>query len=533
MSELKKDGSEKEYEETLYDICSFNLEIFSIAYFPHYCTLEPSQFHEDYYDHPRIGEKKLRSATAAPRGYAKTTHRALIRPIHDLCYGNEKFIIILSATDPLAIGKIKDIRDELLTNSDLRKAYKISFDSAKPGATGFVAYAGDHKIRYEGHGRGVEVRGLRWNQFRPSKIVLDDIEDSEEVNNEALRKKDEQWFQDVIGKLGDQGTSIEIIGTILHKQSLLAKTLKNPVYDGRIYRAIEKWSEREDLWVRWKEIYTNLDNPKRVEESEAFYRQNEAEMLRGTKVLWPARESYLDLQKEIIEFGMRSFRKEKQNDPVLDEDAVFTQFHWYTEEREGLRIEKSNILVPWSELEGQARGALDPATGEVKPKAGKLGDYAAILTGYKDSKDRLFLHHAWMERKPPTVFIEQIFELHLRFKYHSFAVETNLFRNLLMQNIVTERKRLEQKDGKIIRIPFYEVENVENKRKRIYQLEPKVTHGWILFNRALSQVLLDQLEQFPHADHDDGPDALEMLWKLVQGVYKPAPMSINPMARLA
>ena len=260
---------------------------------------------------------------------------------------------------------------------------------------------------------------------------------------------------------------------------------------------------------------------------------SERRELRGTKVLWPARESYLDLQKEIIEFGMRSFRKEKQNDPVLDEDAVFTQFHWYTEEREGLRIEKSNILVPWSELEGQARGALDPATGEVKPKAGKLGDYAAILTGYKDSKDRLFLHHAWMERKPPTVFIEQIFELHLRFKYHSFAVETNLFRNLLMQNIVTERKRLEQKDGKIIRIPFYEVENVENKRKRIYQLEPKVTHGWILFNRALSQVLLDQLEQFPHADHDDGPDALEMLWKLVQGVYKPAPMSINPMARLA
>jgi len=533
LSELKKDGSEKEYEETLYDICSFNLEIFSIAYFPHYCTLEPSQFHEDYYDHPRIGEKKLRSASAAPRGYAKTTHRALIRPIHDLCYGNEKFIVILSATDPLAVGKIKDIRDELLTNTRLRQAYGISFDSAKPGATGFVAYAGKHKIRFEGHGRGVEIRGLRYNEHRPSKIILDDIEDSEEVQNEALRKKDEQWFQDVIGKLGDEGTSIEIIGTILHKQSLLAKILKNPVYDGRIYRAIEKWSEREDLWQQWQKIFTNLDNPNREAESLKFYQENEAEMLKGTTVLWPARESYLDLQKEIIEFGMRSFRKEKQNDPVLDEDAVFTQFHWYTEEREGLRIEKSNILVPWSELEGQARGALDPATGEVKPKAGKLGDYAAILTGYKDSKDRLFLHHAWMERKPPTVFIEQIFELHLRFKYHSFAVETNLFRNLLMQNIVTERKRLEQKDGKIIRIPFYEVENVENKRKRIYQLEPKVTHGWILFNRALSQVLLDQLEQFPHADHDDGPDALEMLWKLVQGVYKPAPMSINPMARLA
>lgn len=533
MSELEKEGDKKAYDETLYAICAHNLEIFSEVYFPHYCRLEPSQFHIDYFDETKFGERKTRNATAAPRGYAKTTHRALIRPIHDLCYGYEKFVVILSATDPLAVSKIKDIRDELLTNDRLRDAYAISFDSAKPGATGFVAYAGAHKIRYEGHGRGVEVRGLRWNQYRPSKIILDDIEDSEEVQNEALRKKDEQWFQDVIGKLGDEGTSIEFIGTILHKQSLLSKTLKNPAYQSRTYRAIEKWSVREDLWAKWREIYTNLDNPNRVVESDAYFRENQAEMLRETKVLWPARETYLDLQKEIVEFGMRSFQKEKQNNPILDEQAVFTQFHWYVERPDGLLIEKTNILVPWEELKGTARGALDPATGETKPKAGALGDYASLATGYKDSKDRLFVHHVMMERKPPTYYIEQIFELHLKYQYHSFAVETNLYRNLLMQNIIAERKRLELKYNKIIRIPFYEVENVENKRKRIYALEPKVTHGWILFNRALSSVFLDQMEQFPHADHDDGPDSLEMLWKLVQGVYKPAPTSINPMARIA
>lgn len=533
MNESKSEKQKKQYEELLRDVCSFNLEIFSEVFFPHYCRLEASQFHLDYYEQTEFGKRKTRSATAAPRGYAKTTHRALIRPIHDLCYGFEKFVVILSATDPLAVGKIKDIRDELLTNDLLRTFYNISFDSAKPGATGFVAYSNDHKIKYEGHGRGVEVRGLRWNEYRPSKIILDDIEDSEEVNNEALRKKDEQWFQDVIGKLGDEGTNFEFIGTILHKQSLLSKVLKNPAYKGRIYRAIEKWSDREDLWEQWKGIYTALDNPQRLVESEAFYQANKDEMLKGTKVLWPARESYLDLQKEIIEFGMRSFRKEKQNDPVLDEEAVFTKIHWYKETKEGLLIENTDILVPWEELKGTARGALDPATGETKPKAGALGDFASISTGYKDSKERLFLHNVWIERKPPTVFIEQIFELHLKFQYHSFAVETNLYRNLLMQNIVAERKRLELKYNKIIRIPFYEVENVENKRKRIYALEPKITHGWILFNRALHQVFLDQVEQFPHADHDDGPDSLEMLWKLVQGFYKPAPMSINPMARIA
>jgi hypothetical protein len=28
------------------------------------------------------------------------------------------------------------------------------------------------------------------------------------------------------------------------------------------------------------------------------------------------------------------------------------------------------------------------------------------------------------------------------------------------------------------------------------------------------QALIDQLRHFPRADHDDGPDALEMLWRL-------------------
>jgi len=34
---------------------------------------------------------------------------------------------------------------------------------------------------------------------------------------------------------------------------------------------------------------------------------------------------------------------------------------------------------------------------------------------------------------------------------------------------------------------------------------------------CLSQnTLIDQLRHYPKADHDDGPDALEMLWKAAQ-----------------
>ena len=60
-------------------------------------------------------------------------------------------------------------------------------------------------------------------------------------------------------------------------------------------------------------------------------------------------------------------------------------------------------------------------------------------------------------------------------------------------------------------------------------IEPKVTHGWILFNRALSPEFQSQLEDYPHSDHDDCPDALEMLWRLTNGAFHASPLSVDVM----
>jgi hypothetical protein len=42
-----------------------------------------------------------------------------------------------------------------------------------------------------------------------------------------------------------------------------------------------------------------------------------------------------------------------------------------------------------------------------------------------------------------------------------------------------------------------------------------MANGLIRLNPA-HVTLIDQLRHFPKADHDDGPDALHMLWALVQ-----------------
>lgn len=500
--------------------CATDVELFTKIYFPHYATRPFNRFHVDFFKNTEYGERSFRRASAAPRGNAKSTLATLVKPIHDVCYGLEQFIIIISNTAPLADQKLKDIRAEILSNDLLVADYGVHFPRKNPGETQFIIHSDEGATMFMAFGRGAQVRGIRFGAHRPSKIVCDDVEHSEEVYNERIRAKTESWFQEDVTKCGNENTNIEFVGTILHKQSLLSKLVTNPAYRTATYKSVISWSERQDLWNKWQAIYTNLDDKERIQKSEQFYKDNEKEMLKGTDVLWPEKEPYLYLMKEMIEIGKRSFYKEKQNDPLGNDDKIFETVHWYHVVDSGIFIESTQSIIPWAEL-SQVYGVIDPSTGQTKAKKGKLGDFSCILTGYyHHNSKRLFVHNDWTKRAAPTVFIKEIFEEQDKFQYNRFGVEENLYRNLLLENIKAEKKRREAaQDGKLIEIEFQQIIQTENKEGRIFAIEPKVAHGYIVFNRALSTEFKTQLEEFPHADHDDCPDALEMLWSMVHNRY--------------
>lgn len=514
--------------------CRHDLLLFSTFFFPHYCRLDFNIFHRDSFEEWAQTGRRTRIAIAAPRGAAKSTVRSLIKPIHDLCYGFEKYIVIFSNTQEQAIGKTKDIKAELLENIVLKWAFGDFFSTRRVSDGSFVASTDAGQTMFESHGSGAEVRGIRFGAFRPSKIICDDVEHSEEVLNEQIRGKYENWYREVITNLGDEETNIEFVGTVLHKKSLLQGLCENAAYKSRVYKSIITWSEREDLWEKWRSIYTNLSNKDRSSDADKFYEENETEMLRGTQVLWPEKESYLDLMKLQVEIGRKAFSKERQNEPMANDEALFEVFHWFREEKEGLRIETSKELIPWKELRPYA--ALDPSTGQQPPKQGRKSDFTCLVMGYVDDKGRVFVFSDWTKRAPPTTWIEAIFEHCERFHFEKFGVETNLYRNLLLPNLEAERKRREKarKDKGMrnwgIRTPFYDIENVENKMKRIYTLEPKVSNGWMLFNRSLSQEFRHQMEQFPLGEHDDCPDAAHMLYELIHNRYAFREISMNAMS---
>lgn len=524
---------EHETEDACYFRYAVDLELFATRFFPHYCKHPFNEFHYDTFRSFQFGERKVRRARGAPRGYAKSTFQALIKPIHDLCYGLEKFIVIFSNGEAQALGKLKDIRNELLDNVDLVEFYGITFPTKNVAAGSFKAFASGHGCKFEAYGTGSQVRGIRDRESRPSKIILDDVEHSEEVENEAIRQKYFNWFQEDVVKIGDEKTNIEFIGTVLHRSSLLKDLLDNPLYDSKLYKAVISWSTRQDLWEKWKKILLDLEIPKeeRLANSRKFYHDNESTMLEGTQVLWESKEPYLALMEELIEGGRRAFFKEKQNEPLGAEDKLFTQFQWYYEaERngeKGIVIESNDKFIPLKVC--RAYGTMDPSTGQTKAKVGKSGDYACIVTGLLEPKGRLLVHRDWTRRAAPTKQIEQIFLHHDEYEFEKFGVETNLYRNLLLPNILDARRKIEEERKKIIRLPFYDIEAVDNKEKRIYTLEPKVTNGYILFNRNLSKEFQNQFEDFPRADHDDCPDAVEMLYGLVHNRYKMSAVDVNAM----
>jgi hypothetical protein len=526
---LKNQDRDDELRETIWLRCEDNVESFTNVFYPHYAKFPFNKFHQDFFYKASSFERGYRRAWASPRGSAKSTIVSLIKPTHDVCYNLEQFILLISSTDDLAIGKLKDIRDEVLTNDAMRDIYGLHFETKKPGAEQFIIYSDLGKTFFVARGAGAQIRGIRFGPKRPTKVILDDLEHSERVYSQLQRQKTENYFKEDVGKVGDEETNIEMVGTILHRQSLLNNILSNPAYYSKKYQSIINWPERMDLWNDWESIAMNIGNDDRLEEADKFYEDNKEAMDQAAKVMWPEKEPLLYLFKEKLEIGRRAFFKEKQNEPMGADDRVFERILWYREEKDGFRIEETGELIDKIHLQNNFYGALDPSTGQTKVTARKQPDFACIAMGFTDAKDRLFVHKDWTKRKPPSAQINSIFDNHDVYNFQKFGVETNLYRDLLIKDIVEERKKREDRIKKKIKIPFYDIVNTENKDKRIHRLEPKVTHGWILFNRDLSAEFQNQLLDYPFVENDDCLDALEMLYMLINNAYKASPVSISAM----
>ena len=464
-------------------------EFFVQTYFPHYVrTASQSQLHRFlFFRLPQMLQSKesQAQAVAAPRGEAKSTLVTQLFTLWCIVTHRKHYIVLVMDSIDQAYPMLEAVKAELEFNPRLAMDFADACGQGRVWQAGTVVTANDIKVQVAGSGK--KLRGLRHGAFRPDLVVLDDIENDEQVRNPAQRDKLETWLKSAVLHLGGVGQKFDVvyIGTILHYDSVLNRTLNNPMWHSIKFKAMLRWPERMDLWDEWEAILRN-NGAAGAGMAQAFYEANKAEMERGAQTSWAAR-GVLDLMKIRVRDGHEAFDSELQNDPVSSENAPF-----------------ANAMRFWTELPPDLVyfGALDPSLG----KAGASRDPSAILVGgYQRSTGKLFVVCAQIKKRLPDLIIEDVIRLHVQYRCALWFVETVQFQEFLKDELV------KRSAARGCPVPARAVKPIADKLLRIETLQPHMANGLIWLHDTQA-TLIEQLRHFPKAAHDDGPDALQMLW---------------------
>jgi len=471
-----------------------DFEFFARTYFPHYIKSESSVFHAWFYEVvPKLIDQPggVLINYSAPRGEAKSTLGTQVFTIWCVLTERKHFIPIVMDAFDQAATMLEAIKAELEDNPRLAMDFPEGTGRGRVWNAAVIVTANNRKI--QAFGSGKRMRGLRHGPHRPDLVILDDIENDQNVLSKEQRDKLEKWVQKVVLNLGPPDGSMDVLypNTILHYDSVANRTHRKPRWVRKKFRAIIRWPDRMDLWQRWEELFIAAgsaeDDGNGAAEAQAFYDAHMAEMLQGAVVSWPGVRPLLALMKIRAE-DHHAFDCEYQNDPTNEENATFTNMQfWHA------------IGHDWDFL-----GVLDPSMG----KSARKGDPSCILVGGGHSKtSKLHVVEASLARLKPDVQLEKMIAWQIAYNCIVWGVEDTAFQEYFRQQIVA------QSAARGVPIPAIAIRNDRDKDVLIEAVAPHVNNGLILFSPAHT-VFNDNVKHYPEAANDDGPDGLQMLWKL-------------------
>lgn len=468
-------------------------EFFDRTYFPHYGRAEPSVLHQYLYQRlPQIVNAPTgqRDAIAAPRGEAKSTKVSMSFVLWCLVAELKWYPVIVMDAFEQAAEMLEAIKAELEANPRLRGDFPEACGQGKVWRVGVIVTASNRKV--EAFGSAKKIRGRRHGPHRPDLAVMDDIENDENVTTPAQRDKLQKFVTKGVLNLGPPDDSMDavIVGTVLHYDSVLARFLKNPLWNRKVFKAILQWPDRMDLWEQFEELLLNGANPQAGEAAAmALYQAHQAEMDAGAQVSWPAVRPLVRLMVKRAREGHDAFDSEQQNDPTSGEDAPFANAirFWV------------NRLKEWVMY-----GACDPSLG----KQGASRDPSAIVVGgYNRESGILDVVHASIRKRVPDRIISDVIEAQREYGCLVWGFEAVQFQEFARTELVKRSAALG------VPVPARGLIPISDKTLRIEMLQPHMANGLLRLHPGLT-VLIDQFRHFPKADHDDGPDAVSMLWML-------------------
>lgn len=426
--------------------------------------------------HLRIIEKFFSERNeyfAAPRGFSKTTiFQTCI--CFSIANNLDNFIVLLEKTFNEAAEVIFAIRDEFSTNPAIRQVYGELISKSEAGiysdkskdTQGDVMING---VRLRAKGFNQPIRGLKSKEWRPSRILLDDVESDEHISNFEQRQKYlDNFLQGVLPAI-DVGCFVKVMGTILHNDSLLMNLITQ--HSGEIFRAYDK---------------TNPENT----------------------LLWPSRWNFERLedkkQQMMIEGkGSSKFYQEYLNEAVDDANRCF---HWewlqneYTEE--DIKFKALNRYITIDMADSKKDGA----------------DFTGVCIVDWDSDNNWYIRYAKRYKINLPELIDLIFKLWLDFKPIKIGVEKKAFEYQVKPFLEIKSR---ETDIKPIVVQLEDGGNAKGDRiKGALEGRFEAKKIWFFKNSIDDQkILRGELYDFPASKNDDLSDALAYISSLGNRPY--------------
>lgn len=314
-----------------------DFDVFSSTVMPEAFYQPSSIFHRHLTNVVSVNQMTGRREIAVgPRGWGKSTTVTeggtlwvVARNQYIPLSQRYKFILIVSDTTTQAEARLAVIKSNLETNEKIEQLYPDIYGKGPLWRAEMIVTRNDVCIATAG--MNTSIRGTRYKNRRPDLILVDDPDDLDSANSPTLsRDKEERFTRDLL-KCGHAKTDVLVVGTIISKMCLAYKLLYSDdfaAWNGTLFKALQEFPERMDLWNQWGDIIKDRTISNRAAKAMVFYRNNKEEMDKGGQSNWPEVYPVRNLMYEYYTEGRKSFLTEKQNQ-IIEADARHFQLEKY------------------------------------------------------------------------------------------------------------------------------------------------------------------------------------------------------------
>lgn len=450
-------------------------------FFPHHVYRPFCGLHKEIFD--ILDDDTIRAAAlACPRGFGKTTIASLIFPLRKVLFQECKYVLLISSTFKKAVSDLKTLAAELDSNEMIRKVFGDMKGTQWAEGSGELELSTGIKI--EAKGAGNQIRGLKYRQYRPDLIIIDDLEDPEEVRNEDRRKILKEWFfADLMNSIDLKRTRVVIVGTVLHEDSLISNLLEEKKELAASNLALGEQGNRE---LEIKESFHVV----RLEAFDDNLNSN-----------WPEYISNEEIRAKFKLYEMRGMLdvlyREYRNLPMSPIGALFEKKNMklYRENDKDIRFANMETVVIY-----------DPAK-TINPTA----DPTAIVgVSFDTRNNKIYFRDCINKRIHPDEAYREALDMADRLGTANVGYEVtslNEFITFPFTNYAKTRRR------------FYNLVELKargKKEDRIRALSPFYKMGAMYHNEDINirGALESQLLSFPTSKHDDVMDALAYILEM-------------------